>query len=357
MIRILIAEDSAVQRQLLAYLLEESGSFEVIGTARDGVEAAAMTEALRPDIVLMDCHMPRADGIESTRTIMQRCPTPIVMTSATSTATDTQFIFEAIRSGALAVVAKPLNFDSPEGQRQVAETLRILRLMSDVKVVGRRSGRMGGDIPPPDPLAGCEAGSIRVVAIAGSTGAPGVIADILTAIGPGLPASILIVQHISKGFVSGFANWLGQKSGLTVTMAAQGALLVPGAAYVAPDDAQMGIDAGQRIRLAEDAPEEDGFRPSANYLFRSVAQSAGRHAIGVLLTGMGRDGATGLLRLREAGGLTAVQDEASCAVFGMPAEAIALGAAEQVLPPAEIARFILAATKGLAAAPAAAFRP
>lgn len=342
MIRILIAEDSAVQRHLLTYLLEEAGGFEVVGTARDGVEAVAQTEALRPDIVLMDCHMPRTDGIEATRLIMERCPTPIVMTSATVTATDAKFIFEAIRSGALAVVAKPIALDSPAGQRQLADALRILRLMSDVKVVGRRAGRPGSPVRAPEIIPRREVSvPVRAVAIAGSTGAPGVIADILAGVGPGLPAPILIVQHIAKGFVAGFASWLAQKTGVQVYLAQQGMPLTPGAAFVAPDDAQMGVDSGQRIRLATDAPEEDGFRPAANYLFRSVAQTFGRNAIGVLLTGMGRDGASGLLQMRQAGGLTAVQDEASCAVFGMPGEAVQLGAAMNVLPPTEIAQLIV----------------
>lgn len=341
MIRILIAEDSAVQRHLLSYLLEEAGGFEIVGTARDGVEAVAQTEALRPDIVLMDCHMPRTDGIEATRLIMERCPTPIVMTSATVTASDAKFIFEAMRSGALAVVAKPIAIDGLNGQRQVAEALRVLRLMSDVKVVGRRASRPGSPSRVPEVSPRREALPIRAVAIAGSTGAPGVIADILAGIGPALPAPILIVQHIAKGFVAGFASWLGQKTGVPVHLAEQGMPLTPGAAFVAPDDAQMGVDTALRVRLAADAPEEDGFRPSANYLFRSVAQAFGRNAIGVLLTGMGRDGASGLLQMRQAGGLTAVQDEASCAVFGMPGEAVQLGAAANVLPPSEIAQLIV----------------
>ena len=184
---------------------------------------------------------------------------------------------------------------------------------------------------------------MHVVALVGSTGAPGVIAEILTAVGAASPATFLIVQHMSEGFIAGFASWLSTRTGIPVTIAQNGVLTQPGHAYIAPDGVQMGIAAHGRIVLS-DEPDDDGFRPSGNYLFRSVARAFGPRAMGVLLTGMGRDGAKGLLELQRAGGATVVQNEETSVVFGMPGEAVRLGAAAHVLPPDEIARFIAAST-------------
>lgn len=343
MIRILLVEDCAVQREALSFMIEEAGGFEIIATAGDGVEAVAKTEHLRPDIVLMDCHMPILDGIGATRTIMERCPVPIVITSATSAEDDTEFVFEAIHSGALAVVSKPSGLVGPEVERQIAEMLRILRLMSEVKVVGRRFAVPANGVAIPVRTTSSDQIPIRIVGIAGSTGAPTVIADILERVGPAFSAPILIVQHIVRGFVGGLVGWLGRRSGMSVQLAQPGMKVAAGTVYVAPDDSQMGVDAQGRILLADDRPgEEEDFRPSANYLFHSLASTYGRHAMGVLLTGMGRDGAKGLLDLRKRGGVTAVQDEASSVVFGMPGEAVRLGAAGNILPPPEIARLIVA---------------
>lgn len=339
-IRVLLVEDSPVQMQLLTFILEEAGEFDIVGTAADGVEAVERTGALRPDIVLMDCHMPRANGIEATQRIMERFPTPIVIVSASLQPDDVQLTFEAIKSGALAVMSKPPAFSSPDHERQKAEMLTTLRLMAEVKVVGRRI------VKRPELVFTQKAPAVSpyrmdILAIAGSTGAPSVIADILTKAAPALNCPVLIVQHIARGFIAGFGGWLAQKSGLAVTLPMDGAPALPRHVYLAPDDAHMGIDRDGRIRLSN-SPPEDGFQPSASHLFRSVAKAYGAHAMGVLLTGMGRDGASGLLDMQNAHGLTAVQDEASCIVFGMPREAIRLGAAQHVLSPANLAALIAA---------------
>jgi two-component system chemotaxis response regulator CheB len=339
-IRVLLVEDSPVQMQMLSFILEEAGEFEIVGTAADGVEAVERTGELRPDIVLMDCHMPRANGIEATQRIMERFPTPIVIVSASLRADDVHLTFEAIRSGALAVMSKPPAFSAPDHERQKAEMITTLRLMSEVKVVGRRIVKRP-DIAIPQKTLAVSPYRMDMLAIAGSTGAPSVIADILTAIAPTLNCPVLIVQHIARGFIAGFGGWLMQKSGLTVTLPADGVPAQPRYVYLAPDDTHMGIDRDGRIRLSASEPE-DGFQPSASYLFRSVAQAYGPHAMGVLLTGMGRDGASGLLEMRRAHGLTAVQDEASCVVFGMPREAIRFGAAQHVLAPPHLAALIAA---------------
>lgn len=349
MIRVLIVEDSAVQRQFLKFILEDAGTFEVIGMANDGEEGVAQTERLHPDIVLMDCHMPKLDGIGATRQIMERCPTPIVITSATAAGSDTQESFDAIKSGALAIVNKPPAITSPDFDRLAGELTRTLTLMSEVKVVrrwaarGERAVARRSQTPAAPSRARTAAqphGEVRVIAIVGSTGAPTAIGEILGGIASPATPPVLIVQHIADGFVDGFAVWLAARTGMAVQLAQHDIVAQPGCAYLAPDGRQMTIDAKRRIRLDTGAALEDGFRPSGTVLLRSVANSFGAHAIGIVLTGMGRDGVAGLIDLHYAGAITVAQDEESSVVFGMPREAIAAGAAAHVLPPEGIVQLI-----------------
>jgi len=339
-ISVLIAEDSPTQREILAMMLEEAGGFEIAGMAHDGVEAVEATERLRPDIVLMDCYMPRANGFEATATIMERCPTPIVMVSSAHSQDEMSHTFESIKNGALAFLAKPTFGNSAEDDAGRHALIQTLRLMSDVKVVGRRK------IVRKEPAPRNAGREVKLIAIAGSTGAPGVVAEILAGLGGRHAPPILIVQHMAKGFVGGFARWLADTVKFPVHLAAQGMTPVHGQAYLAPDDRHLGLDPWGRIALSA-APAEEGFRPSGNFLFRSVAGVTGASALGVLLSGMGRDGATGLMALRQVGATTIAQDEGSCVVFGMPREAIALGAAEHVLSPPEIARMLASSANGV----------
>lgn len=333
MIRVLVAEDSAVTREYLVYLLGEDPALQVVGTARDGLEAVEGAERHKPDVILMDAHMPRMNGYEATRRIMERTPTPIVIVSASFDRDQLFTTFEALEAGALTVVDKPPGPDHPAQAETARKLVEAVRLMSEVRVV-RRWPRREHPAAAPPPLARPDR-RIRVVAIGASTGGPPVVADILRGLPPGLGAPILLVQHIAAGFTTGLAEWLGQGTRLAVKVATANEPARPAAVYVAPEGVQLGITAQGRIRLA-DEPGEDGFRPSASYLFRSVAEAYGRSALGVLLTGMGRDGAAGLLRLRQAGGATIAQNEETCAVFGMPREAVRLGAAEYVLSPEQI---------------------
>ena len=337
MIRVLVAEDSAVTREYLVYLLGEDPALEVVGTARDGLEAVERAESLKPDVILMDVHMPRLSGYEATRRIMQRTPLPIVMVSASIAPDEVAMTFAALEAGALTVVAKPLGPDHPQQAETARKLLETVRLMAEVKVV-RRWPRRELPAAAPPPLAKADR-KVRVIAIGASTGGPPVVAEILKGLPPDLGAPILLVQHIAPGFTAGLAEWLGQVTRLAVKVAAANEPAGPGAVHVAPEGVQMGITAQGRIHLV-DAPGEDGFRPSASYLFRSVAEAYGQSALGVLLTGMGRDGATGLRRLRDGGAATIAQDEETSAVFGMPQEAIRLGAAEYVLSPGQISAAI-----------------
>ena len=339
MIRVLVVDDSATVREYLAYLLGEDPSIEVVGTARDGLEAVDQAQRLKPDIIVMDVHMPRMNGYEATRQIMERAPTPIVMVSASSSRYEATQAFEALKAGALTVVEKPGGPDDPAQAESARRFVETVKLMAEVKVV-RRWPRRERPVPA-SPLSAKAERKIRVIAIGGSTGAPQVVADILARLPRDLAAPILIVQHIAPGFTEGFAEWLAQGTRLAVKLAEPGEATRPGTVYLAPEGSQTGITKDGRLRLTTE-PAEDGFCPSASYLFQSVAEAYGRSAIGILLTGMGRDGAAGLKWLREAGGVTIAQDEETSVIFGMPGEAIRLGAAEHVLSPEQIVGTILA---------------
>lgn len=337
MIRVLVADDSATVREYLVYLLGEDPALEVVGTARDGLEAVAEAERLKPDIIVMDVHMPRMNGFEATRQIMERVPAPIVIVSASISREEVAMTFEALKAGALTVVDKPGGPDHPRHAESTRRLVETVKLMAEVKVVRRWPRRERPALPSPPSLKPDR--KIRLIAIGASTGGPQVLAEILRELPRQVGAPILVVQHIAPGFTAGLVEWLGQGTRLAVKLAEPGESARPGTAYVAPEGSQMGVTKEGRIRLTKESAE-DGFCPSATYLFQSVAEAYGRSAIGILLTGMGRDGAAGLKQLREAGGVTIAQDKESSVIFGMPAEAIRQGAAEYVLSPTQVSEMI-----------------
>jgi two-component system chemotaxis response regulator CheB len=332
----MVAEDSATARAVLIDLLMQGGGFELAGAADDGDTAVAMAKEVRPDVILMDVYMPRLNGMEATRRIMETNPVPIVMTSASFEANEAELTFAALEAGALAIVRKPMGPVQSAFARTADQMLRTLRTMAGVRVVRRWPKRAQ---PMPVPVATEPNRVVEAIAVGVSTGGPKVLADILGAVPADLTAPILIVQHMAVGFIDGLVRWLEKKSKLNVTSAVDGERVRAGTIYIAPDGRQFGVDPARRIQLSA-APAENGFCPSASHLFRSVAEVYGRSALGILLTGMGTDGASGLLALRRAGGMTVAQDDASCVVFGMPGEAVRLGAAEQVLPPDKIVELI-----------------
>ncbi|NTV10080.1 MAG: chemotaxis-specific protein-glutamate methyltransferase CheB [Zoogloea sp.] len=334
-IRVLVVEDSLVARDLLVYLFNREASLEVVGTARDGQEAIELTRRLRPDVVTMDIHMPRVDGLEATRIIMETVPVPIVVVSASVIGKDVADSFRILEAGALAIVSKP---DSMSGEL-VDKLVETVRLMAEVKVVkrwprqaGAQSLRVGTVVRPVQP--------VRLVAMGASTGGPQVLKTILSGLDARFPVPVAIIQHISPGFTEGFVHWLEQSSGFPVGLAREGEYLCAGRAYVAPDGVHLLVATDGRGMCRADlscAPAENGHRPSVSPLFRSVAEHLGGGAVGVLLTGMGRDGAAELKRMRERGAVTIAQSRESSVVPGMPGEAIDLGAATHVLPPEQIA--------------------
>jgi two-component system chemotaxis response regulator CheB len=260
---------------------------------------------------------------------METRPTPIIVVSASANLQDTTVAFTAIEAGALAVVERPRGIGHPEYEKTAAQLIETVKLMSEVPVVRRWARRGDGSSSGPRAAAGREpaaAKEVRAVAIGASTGGPPVLHKLVSGLRKDFPAPLLVVQHIVPGFSEGFMEWLRGSSAMGVRLATNGELAEAGQVYLAPDGFHLGMDEHGRLRLSAE-PAENGHRPSVAHLFRSVAEACGAQAVGVLLTGMGKDGAAELKMMKEAGAITVAQDKESSIVHGMPGEAIRLGGA------------------------------
>ncbi len=324
-IRVLLVEDSPSQLQLLRAYLEATPDLVVVGTATNGQEAVQSTLRLRPNIVAMDIHLPVFDGYEATRQIMQHQPTPIVLFSS-SAGNAEQRAMAALAAGALAVVRKPAGPADPASATDREHFIRTLRLMAGVKVVTRHPPR-ATPVRVPRPTAA----NIELVAIASSTGGPAALQTLLTDLGPRLPVPVVIAQHVAVGFAQALASWLGSVVPQPVHVVSDEQPLLPGHVYLPDDNLHLVMSQPGRVGVLP-ISESDRYCPSGDLLFASVARHYGSRAIGVIMTGMGEDGAQGLAELAAAGGITFGQDEASCVVYGMPKAAKALGAVRHELP-------------------------
>jgi two-component system chemotaxis response regulator CheB len=322
-------------REFLVNLLGADPEMEVVSTARDGEEAVDLALRHRPHVITMDVNMPNMNGFDATRKIMETVPTPVVIVTGAMDTKAVATTFHAMEAGALMVLPVPAGVGHPDHEAMARELVLNVKLMSEVKVVRRRP-RTAKAKPAKPAVIERAAPQVQIVAIGASTGGPIVIHTILSKLPGNFPLPLLIVQHMAPGFVAGFAEWLSESTGFPVHVARDGELMLPGRAYLAPDSLQMGAGLGHRIRLT-DGEAENGLRPSVSYLFRSVAEAFGKDAAGVLLTGMGRDGAAELKLMRDRGAITFAQDRVSSVVHGMPGEAIRLGAATRVLAPEKIA--------------------
>jgi len=306
----------------------------VVGCAENGEEAVRAAMSLGPDIITMDVNMPGMDGLEATRAIMSQYPVPIVIVTGKMDPKDSAVIFRIMDAGALTVMAKPFPPGHPEHEGSVRELTKCVKLMAEIKVV-RRFSREKTALAQAAPSLATPHREIGIVAIGASAGGPPIINTILSALPRDFRAPIVIVQHMAKGFMTDFINWLNLSSSLPVELANDGCRMSPGRVYVAPDGVEMNVSAGDRIALISPERGESLF-PSAASLFASVARVYGRNGVGVLLTGMGKDGAVELKAIRESGGVTIAQNRESSMVFGMPGEAVRIGAAEYILYPNEI---------------------
>jgi two-component system chemotaxis response regulator CheB len=336
--RVLVVEDSATVRAHLLEVLRSDPGIEVVGEAQDGKQAIELCKALRPDVVTMDMMLPEMSGLSATEYIMAYCPTPILIVSASVNRGELFKTYDALAAGALDVLEKPTG-EEPPGLWE-RNFLATVKLIARVRVITHPRGRLAPSRPvpvarPAPPAADIQTGC-RVIAIGASTGGPGAIVEILRSLPVEFDLPILFVLHINVMFGAAFAEWLDGQTQRRVAYAKDGDPFTSAAGRVvmAPPDQHMVIRDG-RFRLNHD-PERHSCRPSVDTLFESVALEFGPTAAGVLLTGMGRDGASGLLEMRKAGAFTIAQDQATSVVYGMPQQAALLNAASRIVPLPEV---------------------
>lgn len=345
MIRVLVVDDSAFVRKVLSDGLNKEADIEVVGQAADPYAARRKIVELEPDVLTLDIEMPRMDGLTFLEKLMKHRPMPVVVVSSL-TPKDSELAFRALALGAVSVVPKPgSQFSAPDVERELAAAVRAA-------AASRPQRGLQHGVPALKP-ADFET-TDKVIAIGSSTGGTVAVESILAAL-PATSPGVLIVQHLRPEFTASFAAQLDAASALKVKEAEDGAPVVPGTAYVGRGGRHLLLkrSGGHYYVQVKDGPPVHHQKPAVDVLFKSAARAAGANAVGVILTGMGRDGAEGLLEMKEAGAHTIAQDEASCVVYGMPRAAVELGAAAEVLPLERIPAAVLAALRGMdAVAPA-----
>lgn len=353
-LRVLVVEDSLTVRRRLCQALAADPSMEVVGEAQNGQRGIELCQTLRPDVMTLDMHMPIMTGLSATEYVMAHCPTPILIVSASTNRGELYKTYDALAAGAVDVLEKPRGDDSNDSWDQRFRA--AVRMVARIKVITHLRARLRPGTRPLQPEARRALPSSRpmtsdrapsIIALGASTGGPSALVAVLKDIPPHLPLSVLLVLHIDEPFGSAFAEWLSDQTPHAVRFA-QGNEPLEGHSsrvLMAPPGRHLIAESGH-LQLS-DGPERHSCRPSIDVLFESLARAAGSRCAAALLTGMGRDGAAGLLELRQAGGVTVAQDEETSIVYGMPREAALLGAASHVLPLAEIGRFLA----GLASPP------
>jgi len=339
--RVLIVDDSAFMRRMIAQIVEESGEFEVAGTARNGRDGLRQIDALDPDLITLDVDMPELDGLGALESIMRDTPRPVVMLSAGTTRSGQAATLRALELGAIDFVLKPSGPISLDVTRVAERLLDALRAAASANLDGVRPASPN-ELEAAGPESPAFSPATNVVAIAASTGGPRALTAVLTRLPRSLPAAVLIVQHMPAGFTKSFAQRLNLACDMRVDHAEQGDRLTHGRAYVAPGGRHLLVREGASGPVLEldDGPSRWGVRPAADLLFESVAAVFGPAAVAVVLTGMGRDGAEGTRFVRAAGGRAVIQDRATSTIYGMPQAALQLAGADRVSPLAEISRAI-----------------
>ena len=333
MINVLIVEDSPTVQELLRHILSSDPGIQVVGVAGDGEEALEFLQSHKSDLVTMDINMPRMNGLEATRRIMETFPTPVLIVTGNSDPKEVERSFNLLEMGALAITGRPPGPGNPDYAAEAEKFIRLVKTLAEIRVVRRwpREPFKMGRTRLPFPAIS-EPADVGVIAIGASTGGPSVLKTILSNLPAHFPIPVVIVQHITEGFLEGLVEWLNQTSRIQVRVAEHGEALLPGHAYLAPENQHLIVGPRGKALLTP-GPHENSQRPSVSCLFRSVAQVFGEKAVGILLTGMGSDGAEGLRMMREAGAVTIAQDEKSSVIYGMPKAATALQAASYSLSP------------------------
>jgi two-component system, chemotaxis family, protein-glutamate methylesterase/glutaminase len=343
-IRVLLVEDSQIAMVILKRILEPFPQIEVVGTACTGLEALALIPKVQPDVICTDLHMPQMDGLEFTREVMSLYPCPILVISASVQEEDTHQVFSLLDAGAVDIFPKPLSglvaHDSAFNQVLIDK----IQVLSGVRVFKKRqSGQPSYLHPESRNLAAFKAHGYsrpKMVVVGASTGGPQALQELFAMLPSNFPVPVICVQHICLGFLQGFIDWLAGSCQLPIQIAQEGEIPKAGYIYFPPEQHHLELDSQGRF-VCTNSPTIDGHRPSVTTTFQSVAQVYGRKTLGILLTGMGCDGAVGMKEIVQAGGTTIAQDEATSIIFGMPKEAIKLGAASQVLPIQAIAPALL----------------
>lgn len=334
-IRVLLVDDSLLTLTILKRMLARAPEIQVVGTATNGKEALDRIPVLRPDVICTDLRMPMMDGLELTKAVMQKFPRPILVLSVSVQKEQTANIFKVLEAGAIDVMAKPLGNVEMDWGLDAEKLVSKIKILAGVVAIRRRGKEPEppANIPPPTTLP-------RIIGIGASTGGPQAFQEILSHLPASFPVPLVCVQHISDEFMAGMVEWLAPQCGLRVTSAATGIEPQPGTAYFPAPGLHLIVNGEGRLGCSN-APPYGGHRPSISLTFNSLARHYGNSAVGVLLTGMGRDGVEGMRAIAQAGGTTIAQDEETSLVFGMPKEAIAANAARHVLPLAEIAPALL----------------
>ena len=348
MISVLIVDDSLTTREYAKYIIDQDPDLRLAGAAKNGREAIELVASARPDVVIMDIQMPGMDGYKATQAIMETHPVPIIVHSYLVAPEQTENIFKAMQAGAVAIAQKPPGLGSPEAKPLVEKLVRTIKLMAEVKVVRRRprKPRRHSAVASDKNRQSTAPSDIEMIAIGASTGGPPVLQKLFKDIPPDFPVPILVVQHIAAGFLAGMLEWLSRETRLALKVPQTGETPMPGHIYFAPEEGNMSLADNGKILISQSAGQGQLKRP-VSHLFSSVARHCGPRAVGILLTGMGNDGAVGLKEMKQRGAETLVQDRESATVFGMPEEAIKLDAAKWVLSPDEIADFLKAAAARL----------
>lgn len=337
-IKVFIVDDSQVSRELLAHIIEKDPELKVMGFAKSGIEALHWLNTHTPDVITMDIHMPFINGFEVTRKIMETRPVPVVIVTSAYDPKNAEVAFQAIDAGALAILGKPTGFGDRNYAEKEKEIINTIKTIAGIKLIKKRDLSKKSDIQIPL-LLESNIPEIKAIGIGASLGGPPAIAEILSHLPSPFPVPIFIVQHIASGFVDGFIKWLQERCRLPVQLGRNNEVALPNRVYIAPDHFHMEVTKGNVIYL--DSSPVQIPQPAVGRLFHSMAYTYGQHAIGVILTGMGRDGAQDLLLMKQKGAYTIAQDEKSCVMFGMPREAIEIGAVKRVLSLDKIAQALI----------------